>query len=450
MQKKPKKNIDIILWVFCIVVGIVLPLAWLASTPVDSKGYRADARTRSNLDLAEKNIDHFRQQFKRLPVSLTELRTFSKSIGKKINSHDAYGQRLQYVKLDDAHFVLRSFGADSVQNTIFTAADPNVADWNKLQPTPQYQFQHRLQRLTYPAVLLAGADSPNKQWQAKLYVDPAVGQSRLIVRHRERSELLMLALHEQVEEFLWLPDSHRLIYTATGSVRYRDGVYLWDLLEDSTTNLLDEPSAKVGITSLSQTKQLWLSLAGIVPSGPLVFFFAAPIQQEALDPTAFYNTTNFFVAKISAAKDRRSNVTRANVPEHLAKLVPWTDMAAQITSEDTTSEMQNRWLRLPLAGVTENVIHEWQNFIEAHPQAPLSPYGLWILTSLFSDTYALLQQSKNKSDSETIRSFGAEIANALRNYPLSPAYLHGFGLFAFHGLTERTPLPYQISKLHLP
>ncbi len=448
---KPKKKIpDIARLLLAVTLALVVPGVWLAAIPADDTGYQAETRTRANLEQAKLHLDKFRGEFKRLPTTLTELRTYAKSRGENISSYDAYGQRLQYVKLDAEHFVLRSFGNDSVQNTIFTATDPKVAAWNKIDDTLQYDFQKRLQRLTYPAPLLMGADAPNKQWQAQLYVDPAAGQSRLMVRHRQREDLIMLAVHEQVEEFLWLPDSHRLVYTATGSSRYRDGVYLWDLLEDSTANLLDNITSKVGITALADTTQLWLSLAGVTALGPQVFFYAAGINSKELNPSAFYHPDNYYVAIIPPEKTNSAKIGRAKLMPPLITKIPWTDLNEQIIAPTTLHNLQTQWLQLPLSGGTENVIRAWQEFIQTHPQTALSPYALWMLTSLFSDSYALLRQDKKQqTEAETLRAFGAEIASALCNHPLSPAYLHGFGQFAYQQLTAKTPLPYAISKLHM-
>ncbi|WP_457835994.1 hypothetical protein, partial [Staphylococcus aureus] len=74
--------------------------------------------------------------------------------------------------------------------------------------------------------------------------------------------LFMVAPHDAVEEFLWLPAGDRIVFTATGSNRYRDGLYLWDLRTDSVINLLDTVHMQGQVAPAKTTASYWLALGG--------------------------------------------------------------------------------------------------------------------------------------------------------------------------------------------
>src|SRR5690606_25626704 len=98
-----------------------------------------------------------------------------------------------------------------------------------------YMTEPRL--TTYPTPLILSTQSPNLKWNAQIFVDQFTIKRQLLVRSRTREDLFMIAPHDLVEEFLWLPEIDQVIYTGSASNRYKDGVYLWDLNSNDVTDL---------------------------------------------------------------------------------------------------------------------------------------------------------------------------------------------------------------------
>ena len=387
------------------------------------------------------------KDFGEAPSSLAELKIFAHGTNRTFDSHDGFGDRFDYLRLDPSHYLLRSYGKDGVQNNLMNETDEAVFKSGKIpQEGLTYTFTKRMAPHWYPAILLTGSDSPNHVWYSRLFVDTASGTRRLLVRHHERRDLHMIAPHDAVEEFLWLPNGYQIIFTASGSSRYRDGIYLWNLLDDTLTNLSDLLLQKPTLVSgTDRENELAFALAGINLDGPVVMIYVGQRAGGTIDPNLFFSKDSLVL--IDVPEENRAPSIRKMSEKDLSRLGnPLTHdlvLNQHLGAIDAASKTQQNWIKLPLSGNNEKILTDWQDFVEKQGGSPLFPYGLWYLSSLYAEinTSASLKSSPDNSD-EVMRTFGVELAKAMANLPLAPTYIRGLANYSFDRLLRNESLPY--------
>jgi hypothetical protein len=424
----------------------VAPAAWVSLTPPFSAPLTPVGDTRAALKDSRDALKTYVEQRGKTPTDGAELRAWSRAEGRRTASYDGWGQRISYLRLDDRHYLLRSFGADGVQNTVGTETDMGFVHWGESAANGlSYRMTPSLDPDLYPAALLAGADAPNGgAWHARVFVDPVNQVRQLVVRHRTKEGVFLVARHDAVEEFLWLPDGERLVFSATGSTRHRDGLFLWDLRDDSVVNLFDLVPDSVPISPAARGHGLFLALAGVAESGPTVAAWMAPRHDGSLDPRTFFTPEKLVAFKVPAKGGQALQFTPTVFSPTVQPLDRTYSTSGRIVGKGTSS--QRTWLSLPLSGDVEQVLLAWHRHSERAARSPLFPYGLWVLASLYGDSYALMLD-KGSKDADVLRTFGTEIARALVNYPLAPSYLKGLGLFAYESLMDGVRLPYRLAQL---
>jgi len=445
-----------------LALAVGLPLIWIAGLPRAGASWNPVETTSERLIAAEHLVEVFIKELGEVPPSLAELKVFARATGRSINLHDGWGARFDYLRLDSRHFVLRSFGRDGLQNTLVSAPDEGVFRSGTLPTTSLVaKWRTRFEPQGYPAAMLLGADSPNHVWHARLFVDPLAGTRRLLVRRRDTTNLHMFAPHDSVEEFLWLPGGHQLVFTATGSARWRDGIWLWNLLNDSIVNLLDanaasndqqagaRPSGQPGTPTSATPNQWFLSLLGVTVAPQVVYAAVVPRGVDApLDPAVLYSAAAIRAWVIA---DPTDDETVRPVPVDLPQSVTTTDILARISksasggdddpgnpkdlredgeSADTVAgtRTQKTWAALPRSGNKEQVLGAWSDFAEKNAASPLFPYALWQLTGFYAEASRISQEqalssADGKNPSEALRTFGAEIAKAASALPMAPLYV---------------------------
>ncbi len=435
-----------------LVLAWTLPILWILAIPQSPGAKRADRQNRSKLHNAHALIQWFRAEFGEVPESLTELRAYSRFVKKALSAYDAYGEPLQYVRLDSDNFLLRSFGSDGNQNTVLDQEDQGLVSWNVLDgPAPTPDFVNGPSLLPYSPAMLYGTDSPNQQWHARIFLSVRDGARQLLVNHRQRRNLFMMARHDMVEEFLWLPSGYQIIYSATGSSRYNDGLYLWDLLEDRTINLLDRVLGRDAIGIAGGVANLWLSLSGFDRQRQTVYFFAGRNDGSSLDPRLFYAPGNLHALTIPAdhSPSKLTMPLAQDVHDANTWNPPIDHLKQQLRLPTRLPNLQAKLLSLPLQGDIEPTILAWQNYCVETKNNAIFPYCLWYLSHLFNDAYrATLEIDKEAAD--RLRALGAEMSHALARYPLAPTYLKASALFTFEHLMQNRISPVQISRLVAP
>jgi hypothetical protein len=426
-----------------------LSAIWVAAGPTYTSPWNAKARSKVTIDKLNKVLMAFKETHNDIPQDLNELRAFADSSGKSFNPYDNYGQKVEYLRLDQKHYMLRSFGADGVQNTEDRQTDIGVASWGgSPKDGLYYEYLSALDPEPFPVALLDGQLSPDRTHMARLFVDSTNMTRHLVVKKMTPNGIFMVSEHKFVEEFLWLPSGHHIIYTATGSTRHRDGIYIWNLKTDRTANLTELILQGSSLEVTGSDKRLWINLVGIHKKESTVFAFIMRRHDGPLDPDLFYSKANLFGFQITDLNPikiklmgRQAFETVVSVPLHKRTLDPKLHIAG--TSSSLTQKL---WLDLPTSGELEKVVGKWQSFSDKSVNSPVFPYTLWYLTGLYSEGYSILTSHKN-ADAEVIRAFGTELSGLLLKYAPAPTYLRSFGAWAYDSLMNGNPLSSHVANL---
>jgi len=423
-------------------------LLWIAAIPGEGESFKAEEKTEHKLAHVRRLITEFESDYGHVPASLTKLRAYGRIKAFSVSSYDAFGVPLEYVRLDHKHYILRSFGASGGQATLLSSPTQSALLAEPLPPaTPIYRFHPDPEPNLFPSVFSSGADSPNREWYARIYTNPEDGKRRLMVRHRRRDQFFMMAHHDFVEEFFWLPSSYRIVYTASSSSRYQDGIYLWDLLDDTTQNLLHSGLGNVAPGAQSLSDYWYLSISGYDIRQMRLHVFAYPDYNQPLDPLEFYSTANLYAISIPERKGQAHQIELAMPQDGVTALDFFRSHSQNLVVPDNPSLEQAAWLNLSFDGSAEETIDSWQSFAEQYYRSPLFSYALWYLGSLYSDLYRDLSKNADSSQASIARSYASEYFLALSLNPLAPSYLRGLAKSAKYTLAEGQPLEYRISRV---
>lgn len=262
----------------------------------------------------------------------------------------------------------------------------------------------------------------------------------------------MVAHHDMIEEFIWLPNGYQIVYTAAGSDRYSDGVYLWDLIQDRTTDLLETSNSQSSALTIAKSnKKLWLSLNGVNAEHNSVYFHMMPHTHTPLDPRQFYSAKTLYEVKVPLTKGVPS-IRQAfrNPPEPKQIWRPsLTFQQDWLTAPKTLPQAQANFLSLPLQGDIEQTIGAWQDFCSNASNDASLPYCLWILSALFNDAYRITKEAPGDVGLK-LKELAAEMAYATMKYELSPTYLRAIANYMFERLMTDEVVPMQISLMSQP
>jgi hypothetical protein len=363
------------------------------------------------------------------PASLNELRLFAKQTYSPYSAFDMWGQRLDYLRLGIVNYAVRSFGADGVQNRPGGALDPGVSRWGPLEERGlRYNTEAAPLQARPSVVLFAGADDHSGRWHAKIHVDPGSGARRLLARDRQDVRFYMMAAHDGVEEFFWVPGRLKIVFTATQSARYADGVYLWDLQTDDVINLVDIRSDGSGINPARQERRLHVALSAIIEDAtPVVSVFMVDAAQGALDPKDFFQRKNIHEFSLGAVPAHTYSPVLANKQADVAGGFHTLDFLGTLTvsPQGVGNPQQVAWLRLPMGGDWEKAVIKWQEFAAAYGRTPLAPYAVWGLSMFYSE--ASKQSGLDSKQSRVLTSYSLELARALVAMPSAPGYVRAIG-----------------------
>lgn len=428
-----------------------MPLAWVALTPPISPAWKPAAATRHKLAQSHKALQTYVEKFQRTPADLNVIRAFARSEALPFNAFDGFGQRLDYLRLDDTHYLFRSFGEDGEQNTISSTPDMGVVRWGEMPEAGlTYKYSAAVAPDLFPAVLLDGADSPDHRWLARLFVDQDGKSRQLLVRHRQKSGVYMVARHEGIEQFLWLPDSKRIVYTAAGSSRFRDGLYVWNLTDDSVENLVDYAGQSLPISPSAKGLNLWFMLSGVTKQDgqALVYSYFWPRHDGGLNPVEFFGKGQVLIFAVPDKAGGKPKLAPMDAAPASFDKPPYLEVLKPTDHVEGTGGLasQQQWLKLETGGELEKVLLGWHQFSEQQSQSALFPYSLWVLAALYGQSSTLMA-GKGSADAEVLRTFGTEIARALINDDTAPTVLKGMAIYAYESLMEGEPLPYRFGKL---
>lgn len=389
------------------------------------------------------------QEFDMSPLRLREFQVFG--IERYSYLHDQYGQRFDYIPLSENEWILRSFGNDGIQNTLLTVYDDYIASWTgkeQLGVTYEYPTPPHL----YPSALLEGYLSPDGKMIAKLFKHEYLNHSILVVHELEGKPFVNVAFHDQVEEFYWLPDSKQIVFTASGSVRYKDGAYLWNLKTNTADQILGKESILPWENSAGETYQWYLSLGGIDVDKNQLYLFIKPRSGHSMAFFEFFSPDSLFVYDLAntvpiEVKDQHQTILKAFNKDPLRGLM-------QINSCKLGTLLQKNWCHLSYNGFFEEVLLNWQNYTEGSARSQMFTYSLWVLSILYLDVLTLWdQKSTNNKKSDPTRdilaTYGAEIAQTLRLQNMSPLWVQAMAEYFWELLIVGKTLPHSVTSISL-
>ena len=394
------------------------------------------ARNSNFLRIATESViranDHLIQTYVRkygeAPPSLNELRFYSRLRGSQYESFDAWGGRFEYLRLGKINYTLRSFGSDGIQNRLSSDPDPGVFRWGQMVVRGlQYDAEKGLTQSRPSVILFAGADDDQHHWHAKLFLDQASGARRLLVRSRKILNLYMLAPHDGIEEFLWLPGNlDRIVFTASGSTRYADGIWIWDLATDQSWNLLQFDERSRDLSPANKSKALFVALSRVEGGAqPTIAAFIASSNTTVLNPAWFFHPRHLHIFRL-LKEERFEHLSPDPSAEHAKTFFnySWMDqLTVKVGGEGAA--LQRAWLLLPRTGNWEKAMSRWQDYAATHSQSPLAAYAIWSLAMFYAD--ASIEAKSKPKEASILRSYSFELANVLTNMVAAPGWMRAVG-----------------------
>ncbi|MBC7661498.1 MAG: hypothetical protein H7249_17515 [Chitinophagaceae bacterium] len=420
---------------------LILPLLWIVLTAFTAWSGHPWSSNHATLNRTGDWVTRFQKAQGRLPETLAEVRTYAYSHGQRPDLHDSYGHALFYQPLTEEAFVLKSFGRDAMENTVLISRDESYGK-GIAYPASSLRGETMNESVLnfYQSSFLEGVESSRGSLVASLKSRFRGGSKRLLIQSHDDPEFFMISTHDAVEEFLWLPGGFEIIFTASGSKRYDDGLYYWNLTDNHIVNLLPKVREKF-FPRLSAETKITVSLSHVSDAPNFIYFFAMPFQNE-LDPKEFYRYHNFYafnprsdfaVSRVTADED----YAIFDYPINHDALIDHDTMLAATSS-------QKDWIALTLSGDKQKLLETWQAYCTNHSDSPALPYSLWWLASLYNDTYRELHNSQPQK-ARIIRNYGLEIIEALSALPSTPLYLRGFSEHLKKNLLLSKPADYNVA-----
>ncbi len=404
--------------------------------------------TKKSLSQARNAINLYLKQNKTTPINLMTIRAFAKSNKMSFQPYDSLGQRLEYLRLSDRHYILRSFGRDGIQNT----NDKNVDQiTGVLIKKPEFAYQS-LQNSNdfvsgYDGLILAGAESPNSEWYAQVYIDQANATKQLALRSKKNKTTYMIAPHDSIEEFFWLKDSKRIIYTVTSSSLYADGIYIWNVENDQINDVYTGLNQSLDSTNLSfdqNTQRLFLSLASYnKETDEVLAYIHKNYDQQPISIERFLNQNHLYSIKINGNKTK---IKQAKIPPNLNYSFNsyWALNKDNSFIGKNGSPSQINWRNLPIRGDFEFVLTNWEEYARKNTGSPVFVYANWSIILIYNDTLRILE-AKDPEASSIIRGIAAETAKGLAQNPFAPTYLRALSHYAYIEFIENKILETKVS-----
>lgn len=405
--------------------AVILAVLWILAISFKTPIIRGRTTTMDLIRSTDSLIQQHVREFGDTPQSYSDLRLYALEHNRRYSAYDVWGERLEYLRLGKVNYLLRSFGVDGVQNRPNHSPDIGVYHWGQMaQHGLRYDEQNGAMHARPSVVLFAGADNSTGSWHARIFVDPRTGNRRLLVRSRELNNFFMLAPHDYVEEFLWIPGQDKIAFTASQSARYSDGLYIWDLRTDEASNLFTFDPEINDLDPGAKQRRLYVAMSSVRNSNPpSVAVFAMASNDFILDPHKFFHPSNLHVFSIGEQFLHIKPNVSPKVKSDLYNL----DFLGTVTVAPGGEGLpiQQAWLSLPLGGDWEKGVIAWQSFAAQHSKSQLAPYAIWGVAMLYGD--AAKREGRTSRTGQILSSYGVELGAAMTRLIVAPAYIRGIG-----------------------
>jgi hypothetical protein len=234
----------------------------------------------------------------------------------------------------------------------------------------------------------------------------------------------MLAPHDFVEEFLWIPGQDKIAFTASQSNRYSDGLYIWDLNTDEASNLFSLDPEVNDLDPGAKQRRLYVAMSAVSDSNPpAVSVFALASNDFILNPHKFFHPSNLHTFTLGERLIHSKPKVAPKVKGDLYNL----DFLGTVTVAPGGEGLpiQQAWLSLPLGGDWEKGVMAWQSFAAQHTKSQLAPYAIWGLSMLYDD--AAKREGRSSRTGQILASYGVELGTAMTKLIVAPSYIRSIG-----------------------
>lgn len=366
----------------------------------------------------------------RTPHSAAELRSFIRSRGvRSLPLYDSHGHALLYQRFDQFNFLVRSLGANEIEDSI-GARDDSV--YAKI-PSPAPVSVRYLDDGSpfYPHLNLLGKQQG--ALIAWIAVDRERQQKKLVLRSSDDKTLVMVAPQNRVDEFLWLESADAIVYTA--SDHDDAGLYLWQVKTGRITSLSSKGFVSQD-SGADDARQSYIALKAFDPKARRLTYYQLDSSSDALDPARFFSASHEKIIQFSEDFSRHEALVQlaAFRPLPLERTPQPLNREVEIAPGNSRAEAM-AWQQVLSAGTVSDVLESWQRYSLAHTASPLYPYSLWGLGTIYNQAYQLYAAKQNPG-AEQLQRFGMQISLALSTMTTAPAYLRAFGKFNFTQLQQ--------------
>jgi|GEM_PF-1937316 len=416
----------------------------------------AKPRTEAKLERTGKALEAWRAVNGTYPATLGEMMASPQVRDLNPDFHDASGNRFEYIRTGFDRFILRSFGSDSVPATSNSGNDDIILE----SPDSRHAGGMVLTRegsrgspgadaasfefFTWPPAAAEGLWSPDGHWLARIASNPATAERRIVVISEDHQRVLV-SPHDRVEEFLWETGVNEpsLIFTATGSELFDDGIYRWRLAASQPGESLQMESL------LEETTPVGLP-GHLNASGPAG---AAPQKKRwvvaLLQSTGTTNAIAVPENKLLAGAGQRKLLDAANVlvcPPDGPKCVTDARLhGKQATfrlaldqshrTRGTITPGQRAWNRLPTRGKGTAMLESWMMAMTAMPgmmtmtgaresaASAIGPYVLFFNVLLMDQVRATPSTNMGPGTLNQLQSATEETVRNLLRSQETPRYL---------------------------
>ena len=355
--------------------------------------YSPTAETSASLNKLTDCVGGFKKKYKQIPDDMGELKAFCLSTDRYLSFKDSSQSDFDYINLNKKDWIIRSFSYDRKENNIFSELDIVKTSFSDEYSAISYNDFSSL--YYYPFVLLEGYYSANSKFSVKLFRNKI---NTLVVREYNDNKFLMTANHDHVDEMLWLPDNEHIVFSATRSTRYADGIYLWNLKNNTIENML---YLSQKMSHLIHKKKWHLSLIGYNPKNYSLWFYIKENKQKTLDVSEFFSSKsiNFIILSGDKKGVYSSKLSSKKIvpPNYMNRFFDYKNCP-------NSNKIQESWCNLSLQGSAKESLVKWRKFIDQNPTSSLYPYAIWFFISLHLDLISQdpSEEVKNKLQSDAL------------------------------------------------
>ena len=395
------------------IAGIILANLLFLGQKMPVSSWIAKPRIHAQLRATENVLEVWRKHHGAYPVTLGEMMASAEIRAKNPAFYDAAGNRLQYIRLSLDAFILRSFGSDSIpasstgdqDDVILESSMARNAGGMVLVAPDASPASNAREFTTWPPAATDGLWSPDGSWVARIASNPQTGERRVLVMKDDHSRLLV-SPHDRIEEFFW-ERGHEpaLIFSATGSDLYDDGVFRWRLSAaqfgdgPKMTNLLESARAKalpgrLGVdqkVSEGAQKSRWV-IALLQPG-------------EGIDWRSGFNVLAVREAELLASGGAKKFFDSGYLwrcpwgtgnCEH-EKIMPAKSISFRLALDQIhrirgrMTSAQQQWSRLPVRGRSQELLEAWFAAAASDSLKTLKPYVIFYAIVLQDQVQEQLQ-----------------------------------------------------------